>query len=73
MAKSEKQLCLGTEPVEIKARPFGLSGQWGKCGLCQRILVLKADGTLRQHQARNKNTASLDSTRDILWENHGAR
>jgi hypothetical protein len=66
------QLCEGSgkKPPETKTRPasWAGSGTWGKCDHCTRILVLKKDGTVREHQVRNRNTRSLDQTRDFLWE-----
>lgn len=41
-----------------------------QCPGCGRILKPTGTNKLRQHQTRNKSTASLDSTREILW--HGA-
>ena len=71
MTKDPKQICKGSGkmPVATMPKPFAMGGKWGKCGRCTRILVPKKDGTLREHQKRNKKTASLDSTRDFLWAN----
>lgn len=41
---------------------------WAKCPECGRVLKPTVSEKLRQHQPRNKATASLDATRDILWD-----
>ena len=40
-----------------------------KCPECGRVLKPTPTGKLRQHQPRGRTTASLDTTRDILWDN----
>lgn len=57
----------GTEDFELRTYPE-MFFTWACCAHCGRILKPTGTGRLRRHQPRNRHTASLDRTRDILWD-----
>lgn len=78
--ESEKKYCVrsGTsiEGCETRPRYSGATGAGDvtpnatlvQCPECKRILVPTRTGKFWRHQVRNKNTASQDRTREILWQ-----
>lgn len=68
-AMTNKTLCKGSGKTADTLEHRRTSGStFVKCPDCTRILKpTPASGLLREHQPRNKSTASLDNTRDSLW------
>lgn len=70
-----KKICPGSgatvEKLELRQRfpaDSGFENQvFAQCPHCTRVLVPTRSGKLHQHQPRNAATASLDRTRDTLW------
>jgi hypothetical protein len=59
----------GSEPAEVRHYPSPvITGAFGKCGTCERILKVGPGGRLRKHSVRGANTASHDRTMETLWE-----
>ncbi len=68
-----KQLCAGSGATEFQTRTYTGLATFARCPECGRVLKPTSTGKLREHQVRNRNTRSLDSTRDILWAHAGQR
>lgn len=67
-----KIYCSGSGTTNYETRTYSGVDTFIQCAVCGRVLKpTPRTRVLRQHQPRNRNTASLDNTRDILWEAAG--